>query len=105
MTTRFADTHAHEYTLHALELLTAANAMLSTAYKEPSLEPTPQELDLIRAAKAAHLELHKIIFAVARTMDRASMPEDLANRVFPKEAGVLLEELRQEPAVTAFERD
>lgn len=106
MTTRFADSHAHEYALHALELLTTAKTMLHTAHKEPSLEPTQEELDLIRAAKTAYLEIHKIIFTVARTMDRNSMPKELANRIFPKEAGALLKELTQElePAVDVFDR-
>jgi hypothetical protein len=105
MTTPLADSHAHEYALHALELLITAKTMLSHAHSECSLEPTPDEIELIEAVRAAQLEVHKVIFRVGRMMDRAAIPDNITNLIYPREAGALLKELSQEPKITIFDRD
>lgn len=102
MVTPVAKSEAHNNTVQAIELMSAALTLLKAAYQEPSLEPSPEEMNLIRAAKSAESALSQVIASVGRHCEYDALPAKVQNQLQPKSAASLLEELRQEQPIAGL---
>lgn len=96
MVTPVAQSHVHQQTIEALQLLLKARTMLKSAYKEPSLEPSGEELGLLHLTREAQRDLGRMIADLAVFCDREALTAKAQAKASTQSGRDLLNELRQE---------
>lgn len=97
--TPLALSHVQKSVVEALELLHKSRTILTYSYKEPSLNRTNEEKELLGAAKEAEQAVRTLIHNLTQKIDRVSLPPQLDRLLFRRTSEQLMTELIEEPVV------